>query len=88
MHVVGLLVCCLSCRLLMLLVLLLYVPIFRLPSGRVLILFSGRRRPRSLRHALGPLGASVVTFEVRDDPEGQDLSRAAVQEALLSRVRG
>ena len=55
---------------------------------RVLILFAGRRRPRSLRRALEGLGASVVTFEVRDDPVGQDLSRPAVQAALLQRVEG
>lgn len=35
---------------------------------RVLILFSGRRRPKSLMAWLRKAGVLVVTFEVRDDP--------------------
>ena len=35
---------------------------------RVLVLFAGRRRPKSLRRALERLGVIVVTFEILDDP--------------------
>ena len=55
---------------------------------RVLVLFAGRRRPKSLRRALERLGVIVVTFEILDDPLAQDLTRAAVQSALLARVAG
>jgi hypothetical protein len=57
-------------------------------SLRVLVMFSGRRRPKSLRRALEQLGVTVVTFEILDDPIGQDLTRVAVQRELLGRVAG
>jgi hypothetical protein len=58
------------------------------PALRVLILFAGRRRPKSLRRALERLGVSVATFEILDDPKAQDLANAEVQRLLLGRVAG
>ena len=55
---------------------------------RVLILFSGRRRPGSIATYLTMLGAEVVTFEIMDDSAAQDLSAESVQSAVLGRVRG
>ena len=58
------------------------------PALRILILFAGRRRPKSLRRSLERLGVIVVALEVLDDPREQDLAVARVQCALLARVEG
>ena len=53
----------------------------------VLVLFSGRRRPGDLPSALRSRGHDVTTFELLD-ADDQDLSVAATQAAVVSRVVG
>ena len=50
------------------------------------MLYAGRDRPVSLPRALRSKGARVETFELLDDPVGQDLSRIDVQLQILVRV--
>ena len=54
---------------------------------RVLVLFSGRRRPGSIAQYLRAMGVDVTTYEIMDGAD-QDLTVWAVQQGVLDRVKG